>query len=244
MTFKVLIIEDNHSFIDSLKVMLRDLPLDFSHAFRYADAIALIDKIGVFPIHQAQGAIEVATEQVEAMIGAAESGKKKGNPPTPKLYNEAGIFLFIIEQNTETNMKGIDFIAHAVKKYPGLSEGDFILLTHRIESLPTKNFVFPVIEKPLRAPQIRQVVAQRIKHAQDLIDMQARLEAQKIDVKETAASTPTAKRKGLRDLLKINRSEDNAVADTPDTEKTKKVNVKPKKAAKLPRTKKTAKAKP
>ena len=27
MTFKVLIIEDNHSFIDSLKVMLRDLPL-------------------------------------------------------------------------------------------------------------------------------------------------------------------------------------------------------------------------
>ncbi len=83
-----------------------------------------------------------------------------------------GVFLVIVEQNTESSMKGTDFIAHATRKFPQLAESDFILMTHRIELVPAKNHNFPVLEKPLRAPQIRQLVQQKIKQAQELIDMQ------------------------------------------------------------------------
>jgi hypothetical protein len=212
VTFKVLIIEDNHSFIDSLKVMLRDLPLDFNQAFRYTDALAIIEKNGVFYNKQADEATQIVAEQVEAIIDAATTGKKRGSVPAPKLYNDGGVLLIIVEQNTETSMKGTDFIGHAVRKFPGLSESDFILLTHRLELVPAKNYAFPVLEKPLRALQIRQAVALKIKHAQDIVDMQARVEAQKIDKSEKQNPAPAAaKKKGFRDLLKMNRKSEESI---------------------------------
>ncbi len=242
MTFKVLIIEDNHSFIDSLKVMLRDLPLDFVHAFRYTDAQAIIEKHGVFYNKQAEDATQIAAEQVEAIIDAATTGKKRASVPTAKLYNPGGVFLIIVEQNTETSMKGTDFIGHAVRKFPGISESDFILLTHRLELVPAKNYVFPVLEKPLRAPQIRQAVAVKLKHAQDIVDMQARVEAQKLDKseKQVAAAPAAAKKKGFRDLLKINRKAEETAEPKAEEKKTVK---KTKKAAPAKPAKKTAKAK-
>lgn len=226
MTFKVLIIEDNHSFIDSLKVMLRDLPLDFNHAFRYSDAVALIDKHGIFHNRQAIDPATGAAVEVSAAIEAAQTGKRRQHAHEPKLYNDGGVFLIIVEQNTESSMKGTDFIAHAVRKYPALSEGDFILLTHRIEQVPARNYNFPVLEKPLRAPQIRQIVQQKIKQAQDTIEMQARAAEQKQEKAEKAPAAAKTPRKGLRDLLKINR--------TPEAEKTPAEEKKPakKKAAK------------
>jgi hypothetical protein len=241
VTFKVLIIEDNHSFIDSLKVMLRDLPLDFAHAFRYTDAQAIIEKNGAFYIKQAEDATQVAAEQVEAIIDAATTGKKRASVPAAKLYNPGGVFLIIVEQNTETSMKGTDFIGHAVRKFPGISESDFILLTHRLELVPAKNYVFPVLEKPLRAPQIRQAVAAKLKHAQDIVEMQARVEAQRLDRSEKQVAVPAAaKKKGFRDLLKMNRKTEEPVELKAEEKKTAK---KPKKTASVKAAKKTAKAK-
>ena len=98
--FKVLIIEDNHSFIDSLKVMLRDLPLDFTQAFRYNDALAIMEKSGIFhnrpvPAGESADAIEAeATAPVNA-----ERGKKRGSHEA-RPYHEGGVFLVIVEQNT------------------------------------------------------------------------------------------------------------------------------------------------
>ena len=243
MTFKVLIIEDNHSFIDSLKVMLRDMPLDFNHAFRYSDALNIIEKYGVFHNKQAEDPAQIAAEQVEAIIDAAATGKRRSAIPEKKLYNDGGVFLIIVEQNTETSMKGTDFIGHAVRKFPGISESDFIVLTHRLELVPAKNFNFPVLEKPLRAPQIRQAVALKLKQAQDLVDMQARVEAQKIGKPEKAPAPPAAaKKKGFRDLLKINRKTE---AEAPPKAEEKKPAKKAKKAppAKPAKPVKKAKAK-
>ena len=92
-------------------------------------------------------------------------------------------------------MKGTDFVTHAIRKCPGLSESDFILLTHRLDAVPTRNYGFPVIEKPLRAPQIRQAVLQKIKQAQEITEAQARA-ANKPAETETAVTEPNAPRKG------------------------------------------------
>lgn len=222
--FKVLIIEDNHSFIDSLKVMLRDLPLEFSHAFRYADAQAIMDKSGIFynrEVPQGDGA-NAETEQPEPT--------RKKHAHEPKLYNDGGVFLIIVEQNTESSMKGTDFMAHAVRKYPGLSEGDFVVLTHRLELVPARNQNFAVLEKPLRAPQIRQIVQQKIKQAQDTVEAQAQASRQKHEKPEKAAGVAKPARKGLRDLLKISR-EPEAPAETPAEEKKTAAAKKTKKAA-------------
>lgn len=237
MTFKVLIIEDNHSFIDSLKVMLRDLPLDFSHAFRYNDALAIMEKAGIFhnrPMPAAEG---------EAGPVVAEPVKKRGNHE-PKPYHEGGVFLVIVEQNTESSMKGTDFIAHAVRKFPQLTENDFILLTHRIELVPAKNYTFPILEKPLRAPQIRQVVQQKIKQVQDLIDAQLQAQQQKNDKSEKPEAQPKPARKGLRDLLKISRNNGDQVEILPEEKKSAKKPKNPKAAKKNPATPTAKKAKP
>ncbi len=233
MTFKVLIIEDNHSFIDTLKVMLRDLPLDFCHAYRYNDALAILEKDGVFYNRQESAA--------EPGTAADAPAKMKVAGAAGSLYNENGVFLIIVEQNTETNMKGTDFITHAIRKYPGLSESDFILLTHRLDAVPTRSYGFPVIEKPLRAPQIRQAVLLKIKQAQEIAEAQARAAHQPAET-ETAAAEPKAPRKGLRDLLKINRASE-------ETAETKTEIPKPSRKSRTPRpaAKKTAagkKAKP
>ena len=214
MTFKVLIIEDNHSFIDSLKVMLRDLPLDFAQAFRYNDAISLLDKTGVFYNRQtADKPEEIVANEAEAVIEAVKKPKEKA-PAMARLYNDGGVFLVIVEQNTESSMKGTDFVAHAVKRYPGLAESDFIILTHRLDAVPQRAHGFPVLEKPLRAAQIRQIVSAKIKQAQDMVDLQERVANEKFAPVPKAEPAPKPARKGLRDLLKINRS-----ADAGETEK-------------------------
>lgn len=214
MTFKVLIIEDNHSFIDSLKVMLRDLPLDFTQAYRYNDALAILEKSGVFYNRHEQ-----AAETAESGgVADAPVGKKARYAAPAPLFNDGGVFLLIIEQNTETNMKGTDFVAHAIRKFPGLSEGDFILLTHRLDAVPTRNYGFPVIEKPLRALQIRQIVLQKIKQAQDIAEQQARAEAAPEIADRTEPAQTKGARKGLRDLLKMTRGQE-AHTDTAAAEK-------------------------
>ncbi|GAB4423569.1 MAG: hypothetical protein OHK0011_03550 [Turneriella sp.] len=234
MTFKVLIIEDNHSFIDTLKVMLRDLPLDFSHAYRYNDALAILERDGVFYNRQETGA--ATTEAAETSV------KKRGPAADPSLYNENGVFLVIVEQNTETNMKGTDFVTHAIRKYPGLSEADFILLTHRLDAVPTRNYGFPVIEKPLRAPQIRQAVLQKIKQAQEIADAQARAVSKPAEV-ENAETETKAPRKGLRGLLKINRTAETPAKTEAEVQKQAKKTRAAKPAAKKAAASKKAKPK-
>ncbi len=238
MTFKVLIIEDNHSFIDSLKVMLRDLPLDFAQAFRYNDAIQLLEKSGVFYNRlQAEKPEHAAADEAGAVIESVKSGKERASQAA-KLYNEGGVFLVIVEQNTESSMKGTDFVAHAVKRYPGLAESDFVILTHRMDAVPQRTHGFPVLEKPLRAVQIRQILTQKIRQAQDLVDMQDRVVNEKA---ESAAKSATEKpaRKGLRDLLKMNRS--SATEGSPEPEE-KKPARKSRKTAKSAPAKKKARA--
>jgi CheY-like chemotaxis protein len=244
MTFKVLIIEDNHSFIDSLKVMLRDLPLDFVQAFRYADAQMIMEKSGIFHNRSAEAApTETPMATAEALVESVTAGKKKPLPETPALYNAGGVFTVIVEQNTESSMKGTDFISHVVRKYPALSESDFILLTHRLELVPTKQYAYPVLEKPLRAPQIRQILAQRIKQAQEIVEMQIRLAAQTLEKTDKSPAAAKPKRTGIRDFLnkKPAAKTVEAAAETKKSTKT----TKPSKAArpkKSPKTTKKAKA--
>lgn len=245
MTFKVLIIEDNHSFIDSLKVMLRDLPLDFAHAFRYNDALAIMEKSGIF--HNRQTPVTDSgtdAESAPAAPAVTETVKKRGGHE-PKPYHEGGVFLVIVEQNTESSMKGTDFIAHATRKFPQLAEGDFILLTHRIELVPAKNYNFPILEKPMRAPQIRQIVQQKIKQAQDLIDAQLQAQNEKHEKVEKSVAQPKPPRKGLRDLLKMNRNADEQAEIKTEEKKTvkKSKSAKPAKKAKPASSAKKAKPK-
>lgn len=238
MTFKVLIIEDNHSFIDSLKVMLRDLPLDFAHAFRYNDALAIMEKSGIFHNRPTPSG-----EATESPAVAPEPVKKRGSHD-PKPYHEGGVFLVIVEQNTESSMKGTDFIAHATRKFPQLAESDFILLTHRIEAVPAKNYIFPILEKPLRAPQIRQVVQQKIKQAQDLIDAQLLAQQQKHEKPEKPEGEPKPARKGLRDLLKMNRGAEEPAETKTEEKKAVKKSKAGKSAKKTPPNPTVKKAKP
>lgn len=240
MTFKILIIEDNHSFIDSLKVMLRDLPLDFVQAYRYNDALALLQKNGTWNKHYD------AETMAEVKAGEEKKGSKKRaiNPST--LFNEGGVFMVIIEQNTETNMKGVDFIQHVVRHFPGLSESDFVLLTHRLETVPQRSYGFPVLEKPLRAAQIRQLVLQKIKQAQTLAEAEERAQ-EPAPKRESKAAEDKSIAKGIRGLLKKTRASkpetsETAAEESTEAPKSSKKKATVKKATKKAAPKETAKA--
>ena len=73
-TVKVLIIDDNHSFIDSIKVILKELPFNFS-----------IDSADRFS-------------------------------PAQKKMEGGDYSLIIMDNETETNQKGLDFIFSNLKK--------------------------------------------------------------------------------------------------------------------------------
>lgn len=207
MTFKVLIVEDNHSFIDSLKVMLRDLPLDFVQAYRYNDALALLQKNGSWNKHyDAETIAETKADEEK------KDSKKRATTPS-SLFNEGGVFMAIIEQNTETNMKGVDFIQHVVRHFPGLSESDFVLLTHRLETVPQRSYGFPVLEKPLRAAQIRQLVLQKIKQAQALAEAEERAQAP-TPKNENESAEEKSITKGIRGLLKKARTSEPKTSET------------------------------
>jgi len=184
MLHKILIIDDNHSFIDSLTVMLKDYSFQYDSAFRFMEAQRKLDRDGSFLNRQVIKQLFDFDENLKDWESHFENvGTKKGSdddedddeiqilapPEVPSIkgsyLNPTGFSLVIIEHDTETSLKGLGFAKTLVRTNPEWNENDFLILTSRpgmIEA-EAKEAGIAVIEKPLQNAPLRQFINQRLK---------------------------------------------------------------------------------
>lgn len=188
MNKKVLIIDDNHSFIDTLKYILKDIPLDFESAFRFQEAAQKISNTSRFRDGESVDKIlefeklQLEYEQEKENLSILP---KKKNPQLeeenqrkleslkaplfPKLsksvFNDNGYALIIVEYDTEVSVKGLQFIQNLVENTGIWKYSDFILLTSRYNELKqtADSLGLPMLEKPVKAPQMLALISEKIK---------------------------------------------------------------------------------
>lgn len=189
MSYKILIVEDNHSFIDSLKVMLKDFSFQFDSTYRFRNAEEMLEKTGAFMSDEVVRKLqdyEAALNEWQAQRTAAQKKKEKAEDeeekpaPSPEtirppelpeeLIHPEGYLLVLIEQDTETSMKGTDFIKNITRSSPQFSSDNFILMGNNRNHFESaaQSLGVPVLEKPIRANQIQQLIAERLQYFEDL----------------------------------------------------------------------------
>lgn len=116
---KILIIDDNHSFIDSVKVILKDLNLNLniSSCDRYSTARQLMD--------------------------------------------EHDFDVIILDNETETSQKGVDFVEGVLRVNESLQKENFIIFSSRLEAQAAqfKAAGIKAFGKPFRIADFRHYIA-------------------------------------------------------------------------------------
>ena len=226
MVYKILIIDDNHSFIDTLQVSLKDLSLQFEHTFRYSDAEKTLLQSGALLNREAVALLTEYESQWKTYQESVAKGDSAIAQPALELENielikEGGIFLIIIEQSTESNVKGTDFITVAMRKNPNFTENDFVLLTHRLSTIPQKNYGFPIFEKPLKSGVLKQLISAKIKSVEEILDRFDKLKAASLAEKKKhqEINPPKIKKSRIKSLLTSNNSNPEEAQSTDTTPK-------------------------
>jgi hypothetical protein len=212
MSQRVLIVDDNHSFIDTVKVLLKDFSFQYDSSFRFSEAEKkLAHSGGSLNRESIQSLTEYDSKLQIAMGNIAGQSKKKNQdvkaepvelPDIPdidtQLKVEDGYALILVEQDAETSMKGIQFIESQIRSAANLNASDFILLCSKPELIEdkAKSMGIVVVEKPVRGNLLKTVVAQKSKQSEEtlskaqrvLAEIQRRTEAEKIGTNQKDAS--------------------------------------------------------
>lgn len=205
---RILIIDDNHSLIDTIQVMLKDLGLLFDSASRYADAERLIFEVGAY-LNNPE--INKILDFQKKMYNESNARKKEANSEIPLIekpnitspfVKEDGFMLILVEQNTESSIKGIDFIDSITKSNSNFTFSDFLLMAGNISEIEDRaiKMNLPIMEKPVRAQQLKNFVQNRLNQINEKFENCEKaieeydLVRQITDtVNEPAPETPTAK---------------------------------------------------
>lgn len=228
MIQKVLIIDDNHSFIDTLKLTLKDFSFQFDSVYRFQESENKIEKNGVYLNRDLVGKLIDYERQLNEAEQTAQKNKKTtktaqeepeadSSVPQPEkptidgeIINEEGYFLIIVEHDTETSLKGLQFIQSLLSRGNQWNESDFILLSSRPESLEAeaRKSGIQVLEKPIRGPQIKQFILQKQKETEMLaakaneiitsFDIQKAEEPEPAPKKRASKTTTTKSRSGSK----------------------------------------------
>lgn len=177
MANRIFIIDDNHSQVDSIKVMLQDIPLQYESAFRFQEARNKLETKGAFFNQAHYNQLEYLVQEIEKQPEVEnEKDEKIKNEEIETLkqeledpFNEEGICLILVEHDTENNTKGMDFIQNMLQRQDAWTEKDFVLMTSRPELVQKKAQdagVF-VLEKPIQYDVLKQVILQKIKTIQE-----------------------------------------------------------------------------
>lgn len=233
--YRVLIVDDNHSFVDSLMVMLRDLPLQFDYAFRLREAEEKIQRYKSYINHSSLKQVIDFKNKINDWSNQNEMNGSTEQLPRPiapilteKPLNNEGFGLIIVEQNVETSIKGLQFIQNSIRLNKNLTPKEFILLCSNASDIESdaKMAGITVLEKPIRQQLVRQFVQQRIKQLDQLVsEINEMFDSSDISMSEfeSKPKEKKAKSKITSDRKKATPKK-TVVAKTPQT--TKKINSK------------------
>jgi two-component SAPR family response regulator len=212
MSQRILIVDDNHSFIDTVKVLLKDFSFLYDSSFRFSEAEKKLSQYGGRLNREIIQSLTDYDSKLQAAMGNIAGQSKKKNqevkaepvelPEIPEINEELtidnGYSLVLVEQDTETSMKGIQFIESQIRSAENLNPSDFILLCSKPELIEekAKSMGVIVVEKPVRGNVLKNVVAQKTKLAEEtlskaqriLAEIQRRLEAENLGTNQKDAS--------------------------------------------------------
>ena len=181
MLYKILIIDDNHSFIDSLRVMLKEFPFQYDSSFRFIEARKKIEENGVLLKNDVKKTLQdydIALKEWEernAALSETSADLLLPPPEKPDLseshINEEGYLLVVLEQDTEASLKGTAFIQNIIRTYPNFSEQNFIILTSNAKQIDhiAKEVNVTVVEKPIKNQAFRQIIVARLQQIEESI---------------------------------------------------------------------------
>ncbi len=168
MDFRALILDDNHSFVDLLKMRLGKFPLYFDTAFRHEQASLQIQEHGSFFSPQLVEEVKKAVTQLEEWINNSVE-----NAQYPKLnkklmtldsiVNPSGYLVMIIEDKVERLPKGVEFIQNVISVSPCFQHEDFMLFVDNSRKLSSlKESTIPTFLKDVRNTGIYEFVNAKV----------------------------------------------------------------------------------
>ncbi len=175
MNFKILILDDNHSFVDLLKMKLSKYPFIFDTAFRYEQANKQIKANKNIFSNNLIKEIKEATSSLEEWVNSNQIA------PYPKLskrlmqltniINEEGYFMIIIENKMEGLPKSISFIQNIISAYDDFQNDDFMVFTHNLNELNTKTSKqnIPFFLKDIRNKEIYNFIDAKVKKGHEKV---------------------------------------------------------------------------
>jgi len=194
---RVLIIDDNHSFIDMFKNMVLPLRLQVDASHRYRSANELIEKNGAYLNYSEIQRVQAYHQQQNAKKGdsADEKSSRQTEPLVLKeeLINENGYSLIVIEQDSETAIKGIDFIRDQITRSKRWTPDNFILFTGNLEKVEeaAKKLGIAVFEKPLKKANVMNSIQSRLAKVEQLKNTSDKL----VETYKIAPPAPKGRRK-------------------------------------------------
>ena len=184
MSFKILILDDNHSFIDLLKLRLAPYVFRFDTAFRYEQAANQIKKNKVFFSNSLIDQVQNITPELERWFESDQKG------PSPKLSrklmllddltNQKGYSMIIVENRAERVPKGVDFIRSILSMNQDFQSTDFLLFVDNLNQFENeaKRWEIPVFQKDIRNRMLYEFidkkVAEMVKRTEEINELQKR----------------------------------------------------------------------
>jgi hypothetical protein len=180
----VLIIDDNHSFVDSLKVMLSEFRFQYTSVFRFEAAEekllagAFIDRTAVETMKEFNSSFKNWLLQDEEMRASKRTSEPL--PPLPALpeiagrpVNEEGYFLIIVEQDTENSYKGLDFIQNLISKRTGFDASSFLLFTSHLAGVEEAALAsrISVLDKHAKGPVIKAFLNGKLREVAEALSL-------------------------------------------------------------------------
>ena len=187
--YKILVIDDNHSFIDSFKVMLKDFPLQVESTYKFQNARTMLNNSGNYKnIEELQVLLNYQTnfdsykKEVETLQKGKNSSEDEAvelpkEPDSPEIYrppfNTEGYLFIIAEYDTESGVKGTQFIQEVIKSGSSWQNEDFILLTTKLDSIEAKvkSINVPAFEKPIKQNTFKNLISDKIQQVQKLEEL-------------------------------------------------------------------------
>ena len=183
--YKILIIDDNHSFIDSFKVMLKDYSLQIDSTYKFQAAREMLNKSGSYKNSDELDSLIQYNSELDQYNKTLESVQKEKKTDTEiktplKIpenlvitqppFHPDGYLLVIAEYDAESSTKAIPFIQEMVRTNNSWDFDDFICLTTKMETVEpiAKQLNIKVFEKPMKQSSFKSFIEEKIQHIRKL----------------------------------------------------------------------------
>ncbi len=186
MSYRVLILDDNYSFVDTLKMRWKSYPFYFDTYFQYEKVEENLIKKG--PVinytyyNKVKKLLEIFTdesiqtkEEIQNFIKQdSDYIHLKNN--TTKILDPNGYFLVVIEYYAQNNINAFQFVQSIVEKKIGFEYHHFIILCAQkkiIQEINQKKLTKPFLaafEKNMSQENLHQYVANKLAHLKEEIN--------------------------------------------------------------------------